>query len=336
MANYLLSSYTSAIRKEGVWTPGTYGGFDASLCESACAVLRFKATTTTIGGFFFQDGSKYAVYKKQSGVWTLVSRSAFGSSNTWGQATLASGLDGGTETEYLIGFGPVNVYFSHLTADALTTATLPQRNTLGCFGDSTVQATQGTSGDATLSDIFAIGLLYDLAVYNRGIGGTTVRNVSGSDTTAGEARTSNITGISPSPANVFIRYGLNDVGQVKGAETSAQFQSSYTNMLTLLTAGLPSTKFFNFSIIATSSGGYPSYTPWNAAMQAAIAAVNTANGNSNCVFVDTTGWTEYTGASPSQTSDTVHPNAAGYAILYAREYPYFADPSKNLLLLGVG
>lgn len=326
MANYLLSAYTTAIRKEGKWTPGTYGGNDASVTNDSCGALRFKATCTdgTIGAKIFQQGWKISLYV--DGVFNSTVTSP--NSSTWADTALFSGLDTAEHTYLLLcsstpNATPGGAYVSYVTVSSLNTAALAARASIAFYGDSIIQGTQGTGQDSSRCDAMKLATALGLACFNGGVGGTTVRNVSGSDNTSGESATriAYLTSISPAPSVVFIRYGLNDSNQVKGPETAAEFGSSYTAMLTSITAVLTSAAIINESIIKCVSQA--TRTTWDAAIASAVTAVNTLRGNSNCKFVSILNWTEYTAqtTAPAQTTDGTHPNALGYSLLFNREIP---------------
>lgn len=342
---YLLSDYTSAIRKEGKWTPGSYGGHDASRTDDSCGVLRFKATCSdgTLGAHMYQQGWNVSlyVYDDEEGLFVFHSTVATPDTSTWADTELFAGLDSGAEHTYQLLFssvsdgGPGGAYVESVLVSSLNAATLAERDTIAFYGDSTIQGTQGTGHDSSKCDAMLIATALALACYNGGVGGTTVRNVSGTDDTAGEsaARIAYLTTISPAPSHVLVRYGLNDSNQIKGPETEAEFESSYTAMMTALTAAMPDTVFLCETIIKAI--GSADRTTWDAAISAAVAAVNTLNGNSKCVLVDISVWTEYTAqtTAPAQTTDGFHPTALGYSILFDRELPLFQvqlDPPTDL------
>jgi lysophospholipase L1-like esterase len=336
MAAYNLVDNTTSIRQEGVWiNEGSDAGVSAKRTSAAASALHFVATPSdgTIAIHTFGLGQKIALYKYTAGAWLLVGRTTAANDSAWVDLTLGTGIVN-SEGRFLIAFGPVATYVTKLIVGSLNGATLAVRDTFASYGDSTVQGTSGTTGDATLSDGFLLALAHDLAYVDAGFDGTLVKKFgspgNASYDNAGEVRYAAITSISPAPAKVLDRYCLNDSGQLNGAETPSDLQAAKITELTALTAGLPTTMFYVENVIKTSSG-YPATTTWDAAVAAAVSAVNTSNSNSNCVLVNLRDLdATYDSTSGNDTADGTHPNTSGYAKLTTFEDPLiFGGPDTT-------
>jgi hypothetical protein len=261
--------------------------------------IKFNTAATKIDAWIY-NRSDY-IYVEQDGV--VIATTTPSGASTWGYVTLASGLDGQSH-EYTIGSGGYNSTFSYIYSIVLTGGTLgtaPSAPTsfVGGYGDSITAADQITTSDQ--------GFLYNLnkrlgsAPINRGIGGTRVIG-------SGDTRTVDITNATSVPAYVTVLYGVNDVG------TSADFLTSFTNMMTSLVTGLSSTKFFVMGLL---QNGYD--VQRNTDIRSAITTVN----NSNIRYIDTSGWT-----LPDMNGN--HPGPIGYTNMTNYLVPYMSTTAYTV------
>lgn len=313
------TTFVSQSAQEGGWASETVGGYSAPQARTSVwtdAAVRFRAACGTIKGWIFQDG---ATLKFQSDGADQTGTVVLPNTSQYGWVTLASGLDTAIEHEYsfsvanVIG-GKTYVYAVMLVSGTgLAAASFAPRAPLACYGDSLTIAVTGTGNNAAAGFAHKLGLQKSLAVHNRGVAGSTVKQFGSGGppvtTQAGEAttRTPDITGLTPAPAFVILLYGTNDLAQVGGSETAVQFQASYQTMMNALIAALPATKFLCLGILPRKDFNAAARAPWSAAIQ------TVANGfaSANVQFVATEGWIDDSAGSPD-LFDSVHPNATGY------------------------
>jgi len=248
-------------------------------------------------------------------------------STGWQVVSLATGLDSSHQHRYriYISMPPINMMQIMTPGGTINTSTGPPARSLWLFfGDSIVSSTTGTVGQSIsgLSDTMLgwpsrICQANNVICMNRGIGGTTAFNTTGQPgssgtaavtTQSGQARAAtDLAGISPAPSRLFMAYGINDFMNVSGmspAETTAQFQTAQTSILTSAVAAVPKTcSIIVFGIWPRTGHTQSEYVAWNAATLAAIAAV----GAPNVTYID-----PYTWYAPlTDTIDGLHPNAFG-------------------------
>jgi lysophospholipase L1-like esterase len=313
------TTFVTQSSQEGGWQSESLGGYGSPQLRTTVwtdAAVRFRAKCQTIKVWTFQDGAtlKFQIDGvDQSGTVVAPNTSQYG----W--VTLASGLDSAAEHEYgfsLAGIpgGKTYVYAVMLVGGTgLVNTTFAPRASLAGYGDSIVQATAGTGNNAAAGFLHKLALQKGLAAENRGVAGSTAKQFgSGSPpvtTQAGEAATRlpDITGLSPAPAFVVVLYGRNDMSQIGGAETVAQFQTSYQAMMGALVAALPATRFFCLGILPCKDYNAAARAPWSAAIQTVAQGFVSAN----VQFVSTEGWID-DGAGSADLYDNVHPNASGY------------------------
>jgi lysophospholipase L1-like esterase len=250
--------------------------------------IRFRASCTGIKIWAYSStGIKFTYLK--DGVDQLAGTPVVcGNDNVYKLITLASGLDSSTEHEYTVvavGTAATLVYQVMTvggTANQTTLAALPM---WAYYGDSiTIGYVDGGNTSPGLAWPFLIDQNQGVAGINLGIPSTSVwYNVSDPQGTtlrdnAGEHRTAQVTGLATAPARVVIAYGINDCQQSHGTESAATFQASYTNMLTLIRAGLPSARIDCLGTLnTTSSPASSNRAVFNAAISAAVSGMSDAN-----------------------------------------------------------
>lgn len=295
------TTFAANSRVEGGYVPQSYGASPSLLIALwQDAKITFKAKCTTITIWTYQVGQlfNFVVDGVAGTPVTLPSNS------TYGWVTLAAGLDATTVHEYdIVSTTLWTGASSYIDAvilgggTGLVTNSYVARPTVAFYGDS---ITDGY----ILSPAFTSAWAYVAAQalqrqnYNRGINASPVYG-SG---TAGEARTTDITGISPAPTDVVILYGTNDIA---GSVTQSQFTTAFTAMLTSLRSGLPSANLWCLGILPRADAHVGQPATYNGYMQTAIT--NAAVG---AIYIDTSTWIN-TGTDLSP--DNLHPNLSGNA-----------------------
>lgn len=265
------------------------------------------------------------------------------STNQYGWTSIATGLDINNTHNYRLTVAlfttPTAICQTMTTGGTGITQSIPAtRETWAYYGDS---ITYGYAiANSTVGFPYKVGRARDTATMNRGISGTTVLN-------NGQSNTQRITAGNASPTKVFILYGTNDMAQVGGAETIAQFQTAFFNMMNTLVIALPAAKFYIMGIlprIPTAPGpaninqpdiigvGDPvtPNTSWNYAVQQAITTGGNGSGSTltatqqaRIIYLDTASWVlmQNNGGTSAYTdpnsnfADGLHPNTAGYVII---------------------
>jgi len=282
----------------------------------------FYATTPAISAYMFCNSTSARV------VVDGVPLTPVALPNTgWQLVSLATGLDSAKQHRYrvYVSMPPINTMQIITPGGVINTSSGPPARSLWAFfGDSITSSTTGTVGQTIsgLSDTMLgwpsrICRENNVICYNKGIGGTTVMDTTGQagssgtaavTTQSGQARAAaDLAGISPAPQRLMLAYGINDFMNVSGmspAETTAQFQTAYTAMLTSAVAAVPKTcSILVFGIWPRTGHTQSEYVTWNAAILAAIAAV----GAQNVTYIDP--WTWYN--PTTDCIDGLHPNAFG-------------------------
>ncbi len=324
---------TPFIQAEGGLGPVNLGGYPSVYAGSGGfndqGVYFSTAAAGPIKAWMYGAGNLVTVYR--DGV--KLGSGNTPASGTYQWVTLCAG--DGAEHRY----GIVNSYplppgfliWSVMTVGgSLTHVQQIPRPRLMTYGDSIVQGLRGTGNDASQAFSQRLGASLGWAVYNRGVSGSTVHQFGAGEapftTQAGEARTSDITANAAGAEGAVILYGTNDMGQVAGAESIAQFQTSYQAMLSAIVAGMsPECQIVCIGILPRA-GFSPSHIgAWNAGIQAAIAAVGAAN----VQYLDPSDWGLMQNNGPNanytdpnhNTADGLHPNFNGYSIILAHLIP---------------
>lgn len=286
------------------------------------ADIDFYATTPAISAYVFcnstslrlvVDGVPLAPVALPSTGWQLI--------------PLATGLDGSHQHRYRIyvSMPPVQILQIVTPGGTINTTAGPSvRPPWVLFGDSICSGTTGTVGQTIsgLSDTWLnwgarLCNAFNVACYNKGIGGTTAFNTAGQSGSSGAAAVTTLSGqaraatdlasISPSPQICIIGYGINDAMNVSGmspAETTAQYQGAMVSIITSAVAALPSTcRIIVLGVWPRTGWTQSQMAPWTAAAAAAVATV----GAPNVSFVDPWSW-----YNPStDTVDGLHPDGYG-------------------------
>ena len=292
--------FTTYGRAEGWAITGAAGYTNCRETSYYDCGIRIRRKCSWIKIWANKYGSKYRVWRNGVVVGAAV---ADANDTRWGYVTVASGLDSSTEAEYEIRqvYGPQGTRVWDVMTDdpglpSAAVSALPA--TIGFYGNSLTAAV--TNGDSSGGFASKVCKALGRSVYNRGLPGSTVKHfasgAAATTTGAGETRTADITTLSPAPSKVVNEYGSNDMAQQGAGETAADLQASYQSMLVAQRAGLPSAKIYCLGIFPRQSFNL---STWNAAVQAAVAAVADAN----IVFVPTTNW-----ITLSDTVDQIHPS----------------------------
>jgi lysophospholipase L1-like esterase len=334
---YQLSDKTNVtpfIQFEGGLSEGALGGYPSVYysVDFADQGFYFSASATgAVKGWIYGSGSLLTMY--QDGV--NVGNVTVPVSHTYQWVTLFNG-DGFMHRYGVVASSPQTGFlaWSLMTEGGSLSPvpTIPRPRFL-IFGDSIALGLLGTDYDSSEAIGQRLGSALGWAVYNRGISDTTVHEFPSGEinttTEAGEARTGDITEVSAGARGMVIIYGVNDMYQVGGPETTAVFQSSYQNMLAQITAGVPaSCQILCLGILPRVLFSPDTIATWNAAMQAAITAV----GAPNVQYVEPSGWGLLQDNGPTvnytdpehNTADGIHPNEQGYSVILANITPYFA------------
>lgn len=118
----------------------------------------------------------------------------------------------------------------------------------------------------------------------------------------------------------MVLYGTNDMSQLGGPESVAEFQASYQDMLQQLVSSLPSTKFRCLGMLQRRDYSASDRAPWSAAIQNAVLAVYSPN----VQFIPVEGWIDDSADSPD-LFDNVRPNPTGYQKIENRLLPYVSS-----------
>lgn len=282
--------------------------------------FRAKCATLSLWMFCYSPATKITLSQDGVDIATITPGITF----KFELVTVSTTLDSTTEHTYSISvdYPGWSVYALMTTGGTGLNQTTPisARNMFAFYGDSITMGDPGTGNDSSLAYAHRIGALQSVAVANRGIQGTTVKNFGGN---SGEVRYADITGL---PLGTLIRtailYGVNDMQQIGGAETTGQFTASYTNMLNGIIAGTSGAVPIDcLSILPIISVTPNTLAAWNACIVAAIAACSRP---SRCTYRDVTASIcVNVGASSNYTdpnndlADGVHPTSSGYAKIAA-------------------
>lgn len=329
---YKVSTLGSSLLADGNFTRTLNSGWNvAQASTSYQQVLRFRATCTRIDVFSYHSLSFALSIDRGTPGAVVTTPATF--PGFWGWSTLATGLDGSTEHEYTLITTSFPTYvqaFRVQSGETINTSiTYPNRDMWGFYGDS-ITAGIGLGGNYALGFASLLGLSRDVAVFNSGVSGSTVKQFgSGSapvTTQAGQARTTAITGVTPTIKKLFILYGTNDMGQAGGTETASDLQTAYTSMLTTIQGALPTIPIYVTGILPRLGYTAATVLTWNTATQNAIAAAPTP---ANITYLDSATW-QLNGASGTDYTtnyfDGLHPNAAGNLIMKNEMGASIANP----------
>jgi lysophospholipase L1-like esterase len=247
------SGVPAYVRSEG--QPNLNGGADG---YPAC----FGTTKPTAQAGWKSTGNAFKVWAIQNDTGfrvesggTLGTRATSGTGTAYGWVNVTSPSDGTSSAIHILYMGAgqsgtagvVRIYQVAGTGTLDTSWSPPTRTPVAFYGNSithnAVSPVYPVDGWPTVC-----GVALGLNVLNRGIGGTTVCD-DYSTTSAGEARTADITGLSPAPVGVAILYGTNDKGIGASVITQAEFKDAYQNMMSLLTTNLSSAAYKCFKPI---------------------------------------------------------------------------------------
>ena len=340
---YVVDSYkTTSIKSDGT---GTYGGGSgqtpAYAADFANCALRFRATCTGLRIFAYSAGQKYVLHTDRANP-VVVTAPNIGAA-TYGWVAIASGLDGAAEHEYQLSSTGSNliVYQLAVVGGTLNPATLGARPRWGVYGDSIGQ--NFSASVDYLGFLYQLGLNRNTACFNRATSGRTVSAAFGTNSGETASVAATITSISPELDLCIVELGTNDKSSIGTTITIAQFQTSYYNMMKLLTDGTINTKFYCYSPLAQyATAGI------TAAILAAIGATGNGAGGvlsaaaqARCHYQDTTGWV-LTPPSADFAADNIHPTDAGHLKIATQSAAALpgatpvAGPHLRILLCGVG
>lgn len=309
---------------EGAWFPATTGAYTApaALISTFQNVsVRFVTNSASISVTLFANGQKWMLLQDGK----LLATYADNNAATWQTVALATGLSGTHEYVFTrIGGGSqTTCYLYSVTLDdgCFPTAKAARYNRILGYGDSLMEGISGLPADSSQGFFWRLaGIAWHHEVVNLGISGTTVLATGQTD-----ANIANVSSFAFNADACVVCYGTNDLAQVSGAETVGQFQTAYQTMLTKLRAALPPTaagllpRLYCQGILPRKDYLPAQIAPWNAAIQAAIAAV----GDANTVYVETSTWVNT--ASDLAASDNVHMSQVGVRKYVAQMLARFPD-----------
>ena len=334
---------TPYIQAEGGLTQVDAGGYPSVYHNSNNlndeAVYFTASATGSIQGWIYGSGGLLAVFVDGQQVGTVT----VPPSGTYQWVTLFAG-DGqphryGVAQAYGSAFG-LYIWSVMTVGGSLSAVTTAERPRLIAYGDSITAALLGTMSDSSQGYAQRLGTSLGWSVYNRGIANTTVHQFATGAATfttqTGEARTTDVTSVADGAAAIIVLYGTNDMAQKGGAETTSDFQTSYQHMLSNILAGVSSACPVVCVGILPRTGFSPdTIGEWNAAIQAAVAAVAAPNVR----YVDPSGWGLMQAIGPSakyvdvnnNTADGLHPDDNGYTLIVDNLFPNFVPPGAPVI-----
>lgn len=279
--------------------------------------IRFTSSSTSVViNTYFSTAAGRTYVLLQDGVEVGSVAIPASGSGAYADRTLATGLSGTHEYEILC-ITPIQGeigtwYDSHLVLDdnSLSAVPHPNRFVWGMYGDSITGMTAAHQTnlasplitDTRYGDMWIACQANGHAMNISGVAGGKVVN-TGRDSTGN---------IPVAVDGVRVEYGINDAPDLPAG--NATFQTAYgvmiDNIRTRIGAGKPIVCLRPFPTVGDSG-----QANIGTLIQAAIA------GKADVSYVDTAGWiTETTAFMP----DSLHPNAAGYAMIASPETPVLA------------
>lgn len=300
--------------------------------------IRFASSTAAIGIYsYFGTSTGYRTYVVLQGALGTIPNTQVGrvtipgtGGGAWSVYTLATGLDTGTTYEYEIVCvlpiqGTITWYDGYLELDNLASVAHATRPIWGIYGDSITGVTNshqttigsflinedaGSFSGTQYADMWQFAHASGKALFISGTAGASVVDY-------GQYNTSNI------PAGVdalLIKLGVNDQVNLGTGGGQTTFQTAYTTMMTAFIARIGAGK--PMVCLEPLSSYIDNRALCGTLIQAAISGMTDAYyfGTDNWIAVDA-----------SVMPDLLHPNAAGYALVGARETPIWSGASLEIV-----
>lgn len=293
-------------------------------------VVRFRGNPTAIRVFVFDNGASFTVYQDGVRVGAVVKATAANTNppitaNFMGWVQLVSGLDGAAHDYQIVGCAadtPIIAQIMTVGGSIDFTNVYARRGVMGFVGDSITQATT-TTPDSTTGWAYKLSQLKNYACQNGGTGSTYMMtstanasllpgaNAFYTDAIVWNMHSSNL-------SYLFYLIGFNDINSATPPQLET-FLAAYTAMLISGRRAVgPTCQMIVMGILPTNSANaIPNRTKYNNMIQAAVAALADAN----CIYFSTDllwgtgGLPPTSGQITSNTSDGIHPTAAGYDAL---------------------
>jgi len=281
--------------------PGNSGAWYAVYGQPGMynSAIRFVGSVSEIhlymAPYITTGGTNYVRLFIDNVSWAVTAYVGSGTAFSW--FTLATGLDTTAQHTYTIVWSQTMCIQQLSTVGSISTTYLPARKIIGLYGDSILYA--GNNYDATSAIAEPIRQCTGRQIFSAPVGDTGVVYNNGSGTALSLAPLWSTYGVTP--AMLIVEFGLLDVTQGSNLTT---FQSAYVSMIQALQTALPTTIILCEAISKYSTDTDSNMVPYNAAIQAAVAAVA-----SPLVYYRQGSFNNY---QPAEGGG-MHPNAVGYA-----------------------
>lgn len=308
------SGFVTNTITDDYWSTQTVDGNSTLQWAFPDGAIRFNATITDL--YLFQNND--------SGIWSLYQDGVqVGTINTDNQQNfsllhVASGLSGAHAYRLVTGTVNQTSYLSQmmLAGTGFTARTASAIGVEAFFGDSiTAGQGLGTGGDGRQTDMWQVASGVGRISYRAGVSGQTIEYAL--------AHTAQITGVSPLPDRVWVRYGHNNIGGTVGSvgEPNTITGDYYTMISNLRSAsGMGNVPMVMEEIFPTTTGLAGQRDAANAGIAVAVNTWIANDSDINMRLVNTDNWI----VPATDTIDGVHPNAVGYTKMYNREIPLAA------------
>jgi len=281
--------------------PGNSGAWYAVYGQPGMynSAIRFVGSASDIhlymAPYITTNGTNYVRLFIDNVSWSVTAYTGSGTAFSW--YTLATGLDTTAQHTYTIVWSQTMCIQQLSTIGTISTNYLPARKMIALYGDSILYA--GNNYDASSAIAEPIRQCTGYQIFSAPVGDTGVVYNNGSGTALSLAPGWSTYGVTP--AMLIVEFGLLDVTQGSNVST---FQTAYQSMIAALQTALPTTIILCEAISKYSTDTDSNMVPYNAAIQAAVAAVA-----SPLVYYRQGSFNNY---QPAEGGG-MHPNAVGYA-----------------------
>jgi lysophospholipase L1-like esterase len=328
-AQIRLSETDAPVRLEGGWESLSAAGYSdppLKICGWSDGCVRFIAKCSSVAVWCYQNG---IAFKTQMDGADMEGLRVTPEISEYGWFVLLEGLNPLEEKEYSFSVASLPGGYAYLYAlmaiggDGVSAAPPPMRPVIVFLGDSITQALIGVQPNSSDGFAHRLGIARGVAVCNRGLNGSTVRQFPSGPpqitAMAGESETrlTELVAIHPVPFQIVILYGTNDLGQVGGAESLEEFAASYRNMLGRLRELFPRTLILCLGVLPRADRLMAVRAPWSDVIRQCARELT----HYNVRFMDVEGWID-DGAGTLDLYDGVHPTAEGYRKIAERLLPH--------------